>query len=245
MVSRRWRSEQINSVLDVGCGVGHWGRVLARVLPGTTQLVGIDREERWIEHAVQRASAAGLSDRFTYRIASAEALPFDDSVFDLVTCQTLLMHVRDPQQVLVEMVRVTRPAGRCYHRMHLPSNKRKSRRNKTQLNVGLRHGTRRRPGATSSVMVERRLSLVRDGTQRWLSGVEFGKPSAQRHFRGPAGALSISCGDDVVLQRRVANRALQRTAASRPPLNAATFGLGLHMAITPNGQTPLTKRRTS
>jgi ubiquinone/menaquinone biosynthesis C-methylase UbiE len=73
------------------------------------RLVGIDRETRWVEKAAERAGVAGLSNRFEYRIAAAEALPFDDAVFDLVTCQTLLMHVRDPGQVLTEMVRVTRP----------------------------------------------------------------------------------------------------------------------------------------
>jgi SAM-dependent methyltransferase len=54
---------------------------------------------------------AGLSERFAYQIASAESLPFDDAVFDMVTCQTLLMHVRAPERVLAEMVRVTRPGG--------------------------------------------------------------------------------------------------------------------------------------
>jgi SAM-dependent methyltransferase len=38
-------------------------------------------------------------------------LPFEDGTFDLVTCQTLLIHVADPAAVLSEMVRVTRPGG--------------------------------------------------------------------------------------------------------------------------------------
>ena len=41
----------------------------------------------------------------------AETLPFDDETFDMVTCQTLLMHVREPERVLGEMLRVTRPGG--------------------------------------------------------------------------------------------------------------------------------------
>ncbi len=74
-------------------------------------MTGVDREGIWVAKATERASANGLSQRFQYRLAAVESLPFDDGTFDLVTCQTLLMHVPDPQQVLGEMLRVTRPGG--------------------------------------------------------------------------------------------------------------------------------------
>jgi SAM-dependent methyltransferase len=111
MVALHWQLEAVRTVLDVGCGVGHWSRTLARVLPHAAEVIGVDREELWIAKAAQRAAAAGLSQRFQYRLASAESLPFDDGAFDLVTCQTLLMHVSDPKHVLDEMSRVTRPGG--------------------------------------------------------------------------------------------------------------------------------------
>jgi SAM-dependent methyltransferase len=41
----------------------------------------------------------------------AEKLPFADASFDLVTCQTVLVHTRDPGAAVDEMVRVTRPGG--------------------------------------------------------------------------------------------------------------------------------------
>jgi ubiquinone/menaquinone biosynthesis C-methylase UbiE len=41
----------------------------------------------------------------------AEALPFEDESFDLVSCQTLLIHVADPTVVINEMRRVVRPGG--------------------------------------------------------------------------------------------------------------------------------------
>lgn len=111
MVARHWHLERTHAVLDVGCGVGHWGRVLAPVLPAEAQLVGVDREQAWVDEAAKRAGLAKLGDRFSYRVASAEQLPFDDATFDVVTCQTLLIHVRDPEAVLAEMIRVTRPGG--------------------------------------------------------------------------------------------------------------------------------------
>jgi SAM-dependent methyltransferase len=111
MVAKRWRLEAARSILDVGCGIGHWSRVLAPRVATDARLIGVDREPRWVEEAARRTAAAGLSERFTYRVGVAESLPFDDGAFDVVTCQTLLIHVRDPAAVLREMVRVTRPGG--------------------------------------------------------------------------------------------------------------------------------------
>jgi SAM-dependent methyltransferase len=95
----------------VGCGVGHWGRAWLRVLPGDSQLTGIDREPAWIDKARQTAARAGLGARCQYLAAPAQALPFAAGSFDVVTCQTLLIHVPDARAVLKEMMRVTRPGG--------------------------------------------------------------------------------------------------------------------------------------
>jgi SAM-dependent methyltransferase len=109
--ARRAGFDSVRSVLDVGAGVGHWGRLLSHVLSPDATCIGVDREPRWVEEATGRAAEAGLGERYSYREASAEALPFDDGSFDLVTCQTLLMHVPDPRGVIGEMVRVTKPGG--------------------------------------------------------------------------------------------------------------------------------------
>jgi ubiquinone/menaquinone biosynthesis C-methylase UbiE len=111
LCARRLGLERVQSVLDVGSGVGHWGRLLGHVLPQDFTLVGVDREPTWVEEATRRAGDAGLAGRFSYREATAEALPFDDATFDLVTCQTLLIHVVDPDAVVREMCRVTKQGG--------------------------------------------------------------------------------------------------------------------------------------
>jgi SAM-dependent methyltransferase len=110
-LATRWRVEQVRAVLDVGCGVGHWGRLLSRVLPAAVCVTGVDREPFWVQQAAERVLVAGLDDRFQYQLGHAEALPFEDDSFDVVTCQTLLMHLGDPGQGLGEMIRVARPGG--------------------------------------------------------------------------------------------------------------------------------------
>jgi SAM-dependent methyltransferase len=101
----------VRSVLDVGAGVGHWGRALAEVLSGEARVTGIDREPEWVAEATRRADAAGVGDRFAYLQGEAERLPFEDATFDLVTCQTVLIHLPDPRAAIREMARVVRPGG--------------------------------------------------------------------------------------------------------------------------------------
>jgi SAM-dependent methyltransferase len=113
LLARRWGLDQasVRTVLDVGCGVGHWSRLLAGLIPSHARLIGIDLEPAWAREAEARATTGGLAARAAFCVGVAESLPFGDGVFDLVTCQTVLIHVKDPARVLAEMVRVTRPGG--------------------------------------------------------------------------------------------------------------------------------------
>jgi SAM-dependent methyltransferase len=86
-------------VLDIGSGdKPHWrADVLVERFPGA-------------EHGAQRSgSAAARLDRPTFD-ADAEALPFADQSFDYVICSHVLEHVRHPDRVISEMMRVA-PAG--------------------------------------------------------------------------------------------------------------------------------------
>ena len=114
LIARRWQLDTVTHALDVGCGHGHWGRTLLPHLSATAQLTGIDPEPKWIDKARESAAAKGISQRTDYREGSAEHIPFPDATFDLVTCQTVLMHVPDPALAIKEMLRVLRPGGRLF-----------------------------------------------------------------------------------------------------------------------------------
>ncbi len=111
LLARRWGLSRVREVLDVGCGVGHWGRVLGGVLPRAARITGVDRDPVWVEKAAERATARGETERFRYQVGIAEQLPFEGDTFDLVTCQTVLIHAADPAAMIAEMVRVARPGG--------------------------------------------------------------------------------------------------------------------------------------
>jgi SAM-dependent methyltransferase len=111
LMAQRWGLHRVREVLDVGCGVGHWGRLIAGLLPEDARVTGVDREPLWIEKAAERAAARGQGERFRYQVAAVEALPFADGTFDMVTCQTVLIHTPDPGAALAEMIRVVKPGG--------------------------------------------------------------------------------------------------------------------------------------
>lgn len=111
LMAKRWELNNVHSLLDVGCGIGHWSRVLFPFLPKQASVVGIDMEATSIEKAKTIAHKLSLNERCSYSVALAEKIPFPDNTFDMVTCQTLLIHVKDVVKVLNEMKRVLKPNG--------------------------------------------------------------------------------------------------------------------------------------
>ena len=112
LMSQRWQLFKSKNILDVGCGVGYWGRTLSDFLPADAHIYGIDQEPSWIAAAKHNADGKGRAQqKFIYSVGDASKLPFPDNKFDFVTCQTLLIHVHDIKKVLLEMFRVVRHDG--------------------------------------------------------------------------------------------------------------------------------------
>lgn len=98
------------TALDVGCGPGEDVAEMARLMPGGTQVSGLDASETMIAEARRRTASFGT--RVSLRVGDAASLPYSDQVFDICRAATILQHVPDPVRVVREMVRVTRPGGR-------------------------------------------------------------------------------------------------------------------------------------
>jgi len=96
-------------VLDVATGTGRLPRALLRQPAFDGRIIGLDLSRRMLREAVRRT--AQFADRLTYIWQDARRLPFDDDVFDAVTCLEALEFTPDPMEVLEELVRVLRPGG--------------------------------------------------------------------------------------------------------------------------------------
>jgi 2-polyprenyl-3-methyl-5-hydroxy-6-metoxy-1,4-benzoquinol methylase len=80
-------------VADVGCGLGTSSVLIAQAFPKTT-IVGSDYHAESIELARKKAAEAGVNDRVTFEVATAET--FTGTGYDLVTMFDALHDMGDP-----------------------------------------------------------------------------------------------------------------------------------------------------
>lgn len=96
---------KVGKFLDVGCAGGDLTVPTGRAL-GASEIVGVD------------VLPAPPSGEFTYLQASADALPFADAEFDVVTYNMALHHFPDQEKALAEGFRVLAPGGLLIVREH-------------------------------------------------------------------------------------------------------------------------------
>ena len=92
-------------VLDVACGTGVATRAAADRVGATGSVVGLDLNPAMLE------VAAATPSNIAWRQADAQQLPFGDSEFDAVLCQSALFFFPDVDAAVAEMARVARPGG--------------------------------------------------------------------------------------------------------------------------------------
>ena len=87
------------TLLDVGCGTGHFSRLFST---GGLSVTGIDPDAASIEFARSH------SHKEIYEIGDVLQLPYDDNEFEYCTAVTSLCFVNKPEKALQEMWRVSR-----------------------------------------------------------------------------------------------------------------------------------------
>ena len=112
LMAKRWQLHNYSSLLDIGAGRCHWTKLLAPYLKENSKVVALDNEKKWVEESSNQTSFFEEKNiDFSYLESKADDLPFEDNSFEVVTCQTLLIHVPNPEDVLKEMKRVLKPNG--------------------------------------------------------------------------------------------------------------------------------------
>ena len=90
------------NALDIGCG----GGILSEALSESFNILGIDTDERLIEIAKARNSKASYDHNSLDNILSKHTEPFD-----LITCLEVLEHVNNPQEMVSNIAKITKPDG--------------------------------------------------------------------------------------------------------------------------------------
>ena len=96
-------------VIDVACGTGIVGRLVAEKVGRSGKVVGIDLNEGMIEAARRYSPVTGAN--VAWRTGDVSALPFSDASFDIAFCQQGLQFFPDKLAALKEMRRVLAPGG--------------------------------------------------------------------------------------------------------------------------------------
>jgi SAM-dependent methyltransferase len=89
------------TLLDVGCGTGHFSR---RFAAAGLRVAGLDPDPAMLGHA------RGLGGGVSYLLGTGTALSCGDNAYDYVTAVTSLCFITDPERALREMWRVARRA---------------------------------------------------------------------------------------------------------------------------------------
>jgi SAM-dependent methyltransferase len=97
---RRYVDGPGRRVLDLGCRYG----ALTRAYVDGNEVVGVDVDRE----ALAEAAKLGIETRWA---DVDEPLPFEDASFDVVAAGELLEHVRDPERLTDEILRMLRPGG--------------------------------------------------------------------------------------------------------------------------------------
>jgi ubiquinone/menaquinone biosynthesis C-methylase UbiE len=98
---RHWRA------LDIATGAGHTAAAFA---PHVAHVIASDLTEEMLQESAKLAKAKGFANMETAR-ADAEALPFPDASFDLVTCRIAAHHFPDVPTFVAEAWRVLERDG--------------------------------------------------------------------------------------------------------------------------------------
>ncbi|HBH25879.1 MAG TPA: bifunctional demethylmenaquinone methyltransferase/2-methoxy-6-polyprenyl-1,4-benzoquinol methylase UbiE [Rhodospirillaceae bacterium] len=118
-IHRLWKNRFVRRIaptpgkayLDVAGGTGDIARRLAR--RGAGSVTVCDPSAEMVACGAARAVDAGLP-RITWALGRAEALPFPDATFDVLTIAFGLRNVTRIDDALAEFARVLRPGGRAW-----------------------------------------------------------------------------------------------------------------------------------
>ncbi|MFA5317859.1 MAG: class I SAM-dependent methyltransferase [Patescibacteria group bacterium] len=92
------------SLLDVGCGAGHYLRSLQLRLDKNIKYTGVDATKNYIKLAKK-----AFGSKANFLTGDIFNLPFNDKAFDIVMCNNVILHLPPPPtKAISELIRVAK-----------------------------------------------------------------------------------------------------------------------------------------
>jgi SAM-dependent methyltransferase len=99
------------TLVDVGCGLGFLGKNYWKYFGDGGHYIGVDISTELLEQARDEADQWSEGGKVTFMAGDAYELPLPDDYCDAAICQTLLMHLQEPEKALSQMIRIVKPGG--------------------------------------------------------------------------------------------------------------------------------------
>jgi ubiquinone/menaquinone biosynthesis C-methylase UbiE len=97
------------TVLDLGSGAGDVCLLLAEMVGPTGKVIGLDLDDQGLQHARERAAAAGLTNITFTHSDFTHYIP--DAPLDAIVGRLVLMYQADPAEALGKLTQYLRPGG--------------------------------------------------------------------------------------------------------------------------------------
>ena len=114
--------QQGAKILDVGCGSGKQCFSYYDALEGNADITGGDVSGDLLDQARAENQRRGIDIKFDYLDFNKE-FPYQDDVYEFVSCCFAIYYAEDVPHTISEMHRVTKPGGRLFTTGPMPNNK--------------------------------------------------------------------------------------------------------------------------
>lgn len=98
-------------VIDLGCGTGADVLHMARQLPDTVRLAGLDHDPAMISKAKEQAREQQLEGRVEFLVSEANQLPFAAASVAGIRAERLVQHLKTPEQVFEHLYELLIPGA--------------------------------------------------------------------------------------------------------------------------------------
>ena len=98
------------TVMDVGCGMGHFSIGMAGLVGSAGKVIAIDLQQKMLDVMRSRASRAGLADRIISHLSQAENIGLQEQV-DFILTFWMVHEVPDQRKFFSQLKSILAPAG--------------------------------------------------------------------------------------------------------------------------------------